>query len=395
MVSNPHKKFVLIAVAAMVAALAGVAGFNALIDPLGAYPGVHLEVFEHLRYLRHDRVAKAEMARRGDWEVIVLGSSRAKAGIPAAHPHLATNRTCNLSVDAIRFSELASIFDYARKQNPLKEVVLCLDFYMFSKGPVWLLDFPESRFNPAFDVFLYHCKRLLAEESVRGSWEVLKQRVKGFEPPMQSRLGYFEAKMDEGTVQREVFDRTLRLMGAGYSTQRVDDRHMEKLRGLLRVCRDENIRLNIAIVPVHALDVELLYAGDRWAEFEGWKRHLAQILAAEGVEGRFALWDFTGYAGPPAEAVPRAGDSLTRMDYYFENSHFTPRLGWQLMDALSGVPTNGFGVKITCVNIERHLAKILEDRAEYARSNPEEVEWVARIMAEVGQKAKPLQLGAK
>ncbi|HWQ93067.1 MAG TPA: hypothetical protein VN673_15440, partial [Clostridia bacterium] len=269
------------------------------------------------------------------------------------------------------------------------------DFYMFSKGPDFLLDFPESRFSPRFDPFLYHCKQLFSESALASTWEALRRKTSGFVPEAQSSYGFYNPRIPEGVSQRDLFDRTLRIMGAGYSLQSVDPALVEQLRTVVRTCRDHNIGLKIAILPVHALDLELLYADGRWAEFEAWKTSLARILAEEGVEERFPLWDFTGYAGPAAEPVPPAGDTNTRMRYYFENSHFTPLLGGQILDALCGSPTNQLGAKLTCGTVKEHLARILEDRVAFARTQPAEVEWIQQILSEVSKKRKPLQVGAR
>ena len=150
--------------------LAGLAGFNVLVDPAGAFPACHLKMFEPLRYLDSDRTAKAEMARRGDWQTIILGSSRSQIGFPARHPVLAHSHSCNLGLAAARFPEVVAAFDYAQQLNPLKQVILCLDLYMFCEGPRWIEDFAESRFNPDFDRFQYYCKQLMCPPT-RWMWK--------------------------------------------------------------------------------------------------------------------------------------------------------------------------------------------------------------------------------
>jgi len=383
----PCKRFVKYWLLATLAALAALAGFNVLVDPAGAYPGLHLPSFEPLRYLDHDRVHKAEMARRGDWRVIILGSSRSKAGLPAAHPFLATNRACNLSVDGAKFPELATMFDYALRHNPLQHVILCVDLHMFSQGPRWLLDFPESRFNPGFDRFAYYCKQLLGRDSTERAWETVRRRLEGYHPVAQESNGFYHHSLNPDTCQRELFDRVLHLMAAGYRRRTFDPSYMELFRQMVRACRDRHIDLQVAIVPVHALDLELFYASGRWPEFEQWKTGLADVLAEEGVEGKVGLWDFTGYAGPPAEPIPPAGDAASRMKFYFENSHFTPALGGLMLDAMAGGPgTNRFGFKLDHSNLKARLARIREDRANYARTNAAEIQWVQRIVREAGVK---------
>jgi hypothetical protein len=380
----PCKRFMKVWLFGTVASLAGIAAFNVLVDPRGAYPALHLRCFEPLRYLSYDRVDKAEMARRGGWETIILGSSRSRAGLPAVHPLLFTNQTCNLSLDAARFPELLMALDYARKHNPLRRVILCVDLYMFTRGERWLLDFPESRFNPDFERFPYHCKLLFGLASTSETWTAIRRKLEGYAPPPQSQRGFLNAGMSPGRMQRELFSNVLHQMGAGYSQQSLDPACLEFFRELVRTCRDQHLELQVAILPVHAVDIELLYSSGRWPEFERWKAGMVNVLAEEGVEDKFPLWDFTGYSGPTAEPVPPWGDVTTRMKYYYENSHFTPALGSLMLEAMYGSKgTNDFGVKLSRSNLTAHLAGILQDRAAYALTNANEIQWVERILSEV------------
>jgi hypothetical protein len=384
MISVPCKRFVKIWLLATLAALAGIAAFNVLVDPRGAYPALHLRSFEPFRYLSYDRVHKAEMARRGGWETIILGSSRSRAGLPAAHPLLLNNQTCNLSLDGARFEELVMAFNYARQHNPLKRVILCVDLYMFTSGDRWILDFPESRFNPGFERFPYHCKLLFGRVATSEAWTAFCRRLQGYAPPLQAQRGFLAAGMSPGRSHRDLFNKVLHQMGAVYRQQTLDPSRLELFRELVRICRDRHLDLQVAILPVHAMDIELLYASGRWPEFEKWKSGMVKVLAEEGVEDKVALWDFTGYSGPTAEPVPPAGDCTTRMKYYYENSHFTPELGGLMLDAMFSAPgTNQFGVKLSSTNLTAHLARILQDRASYVRTNAAEIQWVQRILSEV------------
>ena len=378
-----YRRFVKVWLLATVMALLAVALFNVLVDPAGAYPRWHLATFQPLRYLIHDRVHKAEMARQGDWEIIILGSSRAKAGFPATHPFLSTNRTCNLSLDGVKFPELVSVFQYARQHNRLKHVILCLDLYMFAPGARWAEDYLDSRFNPEFDPLKYYGKQLLGRAATGEAWDTVRQKLKHYLPPPQARHGFYQTSLGPGTSQRDLFGRVLRIMGSGYRRQTVDPSFMALFHDLVRTCRDQHIDLQVIIMPVHALDLELLYASGRWPEFEQWKSELVSMLAQEGVEGKFRLWDFTGYAGPPAEAIPAAGDVTSRMKYYFENSHCTPTVGGMMLDTIfGGASTNAFGLDLNRSNLQAHLAHILTDRTNYARTNATEIQWVQQILSQ-------------
>ena len=381
---EPCKLFVRVWLCATLCALAAVAAFNVLVDPRGAYPALHLRSFEALRYLGHSRVDKAEMARRGGWDTVILGSSRSRAGLPAAYPLLLTNQTCNLSLDGARFPELVTAFNYARKHNPVKRVILCMDLYMFTHGERWLLDFPESRFNPNLNRFAYQCRSLLGEVATSEAWTTWLRKLRHYVPPLQTQRGFLEAGMSPGRSHRALFNQVLRQLAPMYSQQTLDPADLELFRELVRTCRDQHLDLEIAILPVHALDLELLYSSGRWAEFEQWKTDMVKVLAEEGVEGKFPLWDFTGYSGPTAEPVPPWGDVTTRMKCYYENSHFTPVLGALMLDAMFGPPgTNHFGVRLDRANLADHLARTREDRAAYAHTNAPEIQWIQRILSEV------------
>jgi hypothetical protein len=362
-----------------VVALGIVAIFNLLVDPLGAYRPVSAQAFEPLRATLFTRTARGELARRGPWDAIVLGTSRPKAGLPARHPVFATNRVCNLAVDAARMSEAAAIVDYTRARQPLRRVVLFLDFAMFRASTFYKYDFADSRFNPELSLFEYHCKNLIGADATERSWKFTSKLLRGFTPPEGETNGFYVHSLRAKTAQRELFERVLRTHAYAYSAMRSAHEQMEELRRVLRSCRDHNIELTLALNPVHALDLELWRAGENWERFEQWKRDLMAVVAEEGVAQRFAVWDFSGYSEFTTEEVPPPGDATARMKFYFENSHYTPALGALMLDRMLATATNDFGVKISPANIEDHLQLIRNQRENYASTHADEVQWVQRI----------------
>jgi hypothetical protein len=369
--------------------LAVVAGFNLLVDPFRAYPRVHLNAFEPLRGSIFNRVARAELVRHGDWDMMIFGTSRPKAGMPAQHPSLASNHVCNLSVDAARMSEAAAMFDYARARNPLRRVVLCLDFALSRESLIDPSDFAESRFNPKLSLFDYHCKNLLGGNATDRSFEFLLDYVRQRFPPAGERNGFHVRALKPGASQRALFEKVARSLAYSYAAQRTSTNEMTAFRRMLAACREGNIEVTPAINPVHALDLELLRAGDNWERFEEWKREVVRIVAEEWPAGRVAVWDFTGYWPPTSEEVPPAGDTSTRMKYYFENSHYTPAMGGLMLDRMFGDATNEFGAKISGANIEAHLERIRQQRESYVREHADDVQWVQRIARQVLAARKP------
>jgi hypothetical protein len=359
-------------------ALAFIATFNMAIDPLGAYPSVHAKAFEPQRATHFSRTARGELARRGVWQIAVFGTSRPKAGMPLHHPAFATNRVCNLAVDATRMSETTAMLEYTARRNPLRHVLLCLDLAMFRASTFFTEDFAESRFNTNTSLFEYHCRGLIGANTIDQSCSAVLDVLRGQVPPEGERNGFHVRALKSGASHRALFEKTLRSLAYGYAAQTAASGEMQALRRAVEMCRERQIDLALAINPVHALDLELLAAGNKWKHFEQWKRDVTRIVAESG-SSHVALWDFTGYWPPTTEEVPPAGDTATRMKFYFENSHYTPAMGALMLDRIFLGNTNQFGAKISAETIDDHLRLIRAQREAYVRTHTAEVQWVQRI----------------
>jgi hypothetical protein len=373
------KRYCQITVLIALGVLAAIAAFNMLVDPYRVYPGAHLAAFDRLRDSMSNRRARAELVRQGGWEMMIFGTSRPKGGMPSVHPAFASNKVCNLSLDAARMSEAAAIFDYARKHNRVQHVILCLDFALSRQTQVDPSDFAESRFNEKLSLFNYHCKSLIGSDATDRSFKFVTSYVRKDFPPAGERDGFQVRALKPDASQHALFQKVLRSLAFSYSIVRSAPEEMEAFRRLLRTCRDHNVRLTMAINPVHALDLELMRAGGNWDGFENWKRDIVSMVAEEGMADRAALWDFSGYWSPTMEEVPPPGDTATRMKYYFENSHYTPAMGALMLDQMFGYGTMEFGARITASNIEAHLQHIRAQRAPYALSHAGEIRQVQEI----------------
>ena len=71
---------------ATLAGLVAVLLLNLLVDPLGGYSSFALPQLKAYRSEIVSRPAKAELAARGGFDTLVIGSSRMRAGIPTRHP---------------------------------------------------------------------------------------------------------------------------------------------------------------------------------------------------------------------------------------------------------------------------------------------------------------------
>jgi len=91
-----------------------------------------------------------------------------------------------------------------------------------------------------------------------------------------------------------------------------------------------------------------------------------------------------------ASRVPEKDDSLARMRWYWECSHYRKELGDLILDRIFDHRAEGrtvpedFGVLLTPANIEAHLARIREEQARYRTSHPEDVAEIEAIAQTAG-----------
>ena len=359
--------------------------FNAMIDPIGAFPALHFRSLEAYRPRADKRLAKAELACRPGWDIVLLGSSRVLSGLPADDPLFRSNRTVNLALPAAVLPELQAALRTVLENNgrPPRMVILGVDYHMLADGVDHLMEFPETRFNPDLKRLDYYAKRLLGLKATEDSIEVLKNLVRRRALMKQDQDGFMNHRVGDDFSHRRVFDLNMRAFAPGLrampgsSTNRLG-----VLRQIIRECRERNIEVKLVLMPSHALEFELLHACGKGESFEEFKRTLVRFLADENLEGKVPLLDATGYAGPLAEEIPSEETHGLVMKYFVENSHATPALGELVLNTLTGVDgTNQFGVFLTRTNIENHLRQQHLDREVYLRTHPVDGQWPHRIVA--------------
>ncbi len=363
------------------AALGIVCAGNVLVDPLGVFGGVSLPVFQSQRWGNFSRPARAEAARHGTWNTVILGTSRPKAGLAANHATFQGQKALNLAVDGARMAEVAAIFEYVSARQPIQRVLLFLDFAMFRSGRLYTFDFPESRFSADLSLFDYYCRHLFGGDEASRSWRMATKALRGYAPPPGQSNGFYAHTLRGVTEQRDLFERVIRTHVRMCASIRTDERNLEAFRRVVRECERKKIELILSINPVHALDLELWRAVGNWGNIERWKRDLVSIIAQEGATNA-PLWDFSGYSSRTTESVPVKGDARSRMQFYYENSHYTPVLGSIMLDQATGIAANDFGVRLTRENIDQEIAKTRLDRETYARIHAGEVAWVQRLVTE-------------
>ncbi len=366
------------------ACLALLAIFNLLIDPLGSYPAVALPWLQPSRGHFTGRAAKAEAVAHGNYDVILLGTSRVELGLPISHPAYGSERVYNLGLEGTSLPELAAALDLAIRHNNLKRVIFGVDFLLFSDRRAHRPDFDNSRFNPHLNIFEYHARNLFDWDATVRSWSLIDRLIHRRPPPAAER-GFVPRTIPRHMTQRAVFANRINeflVNPETYGAYNYSQERISQLREMIRLCRSHGVELTIFIPPVHALQLETARVAGLWPTFEKWKQEATKVVAEETKDRPLVLWDFTGFTDRVAETVPAAGDRATRMKWYIDSSHFTPALGDLVLDrifATADANAEEFGVPLVPANVEEQLARLRIDREAYAAAHPDEIEWIRQL----------------
>ena len=378
--------------------LLSIVGFNRLIDPFALYNGPIIEGLNANKpaFSSHLRLAKAAAIRHQKPSAIVLGTSRGEYGIDPEHPGWRPSSVYNLALSGANLYEAYRYLQHAQEIQPLQQVVLMLDFFMFNSNSLEKADFKEERLatdaegKPQSKRWDDHIAVLASLDAITDSIETIaRQHQQGGSIYLAN--GMRESTHNAFNIHKSGGHRKAFLSNEkGYFNDTYNNFSFDSYRRdswklyekLLNFAQQQKIELHIVISPSHARQFETMAAAGVWDSFELWKRQLVTLnesIATEQGKAPFALWDFSGYNHYTTEKVPPLGDTETQMQWYWESSHYKKELGDLVLDQIFNynhpdrMIDKDFGVQLTGKNIETHLQKIRKDRQHWRSLYPEDV----------------------
>jgi hypothetical protein len=125
-----------------------------------------------------------------------------------------------------------------------------------------------------------------------------------------------------------------------------------------------------------------------WPAYEDWKRELTRRVDAARETMDVELWDFTGFSPYADERVPRAGDTRTELQWYWEAGHFKKSLGDRLLLDVLSPRSDGerWGRRLTGQDIEEHLRQQRAARDEYEPTHREDLTELEALVAAVARR---------
>jgi hypothetical protein len=163
-------------------------------------------------------------------------------------------------------------------------------------------------------------------------------------------------------------------------------RALAELHDIVAATDAHGVRLTLVFNPVHARQNYLFEAAGLWPAYEQWK---ADMLAATGRAKGSVLWDFSAVSPCTAERLPPRGDTVTRMRWYRETSHFRPALGNKVLDRVGGLGPDtecpDFGEVLAIETLPHSLAEQRRRLADWVARHPQDVAEIDALARQYGR----------
>jgi hypothetical protein len=329
------------------------AAVHVVFDPYHVLGFVSEQSLGGLHRPNNTRQAKAELLHRGQFDTILVGSSRVHTGLPTDLPGY-SGHIFNLGVPQTNINTLRHILQFATEHPSTKHIVFCMEPEIFRKSSFIPEAFLQSRFNPERNLTEHYLENLFGAGGLEQSYRMF-ERARG---EFTDTTGVFHpiATPDPIALSKKSLNRAVQDI-QGYE---LEQEHFRSLEAVARTARERGIRITFVFSPIHATLLDAYDQQGLGAPFEEIKRQVVRIAHLDTPT--FRVLDFTGYSGAVAQPLP--GSEVTPVpSEYLEPSHFLPSMGKRVLEvALMQVPATDFGVDLTPANLEAHLKALRQER---------------------------------
>lgn len=396
MITKSIKNYCLLLAGIPVLVLVCVAVLNYLVDPYRLFTSDKSALYSNYPALHPNlRLHKAYQVNQQKPDTIILGTSKAIQGVPLNHAYFEDKAVYNLAAPLASMREIHHLLLHAQTNNPLKEVIFVVDFLSFNvlartDGPA--AGYVEARLKNAGSTSPYWPDFLAATVSadalkasvavLRPSENALHRVLNGLggreDDEIASRLNDGGHRSNSQKIERFFVDSVLLAAPhRRFATTNGQDDSLFWFERFIDEVQRLNIKTTLIVGPSHTRYWELLYQGGLWPQYEKWKASLVSInhrVAIAHSKDELPLWDFTLPNTITSELFPDAGDSETKMKYYYEAVHFNQHSGGLILDRIGGlasdnVPAN-FGVLLNEASLPRVTADIRLGLQQFREREP-------------------------
>ena len=308
--------------------VSGAVLLNWLIDPYGFYHPEKRHFFNERPAIgAHQNMTKAQVIRKTNPDIVIVGSSRSDYGIDPTHNYFSGKQTYNGSLRGVRMREQKNFIVHA-VHSGATHIVWGIDFFTFNAAIAERADFDEDRlynlnktnkpksdletllsfttFIDSIETILRHDEDTLMNGQNNGA-NLTTDPVRS-DKPSDIRMRYFT---------KLFFPEPYKL----FSLDTLDD-----YKSTLEFLSKNNVKTDIFIAPDHITLLSAIHQSGLMPAYQKWKFNINYLAEKYG----FRIYDFT-----TVSPITTAGISTDNI-YYWDMSHYKPSIGNMMLDHLVG-----------------------------------------------------------
>lgn len=420
-----ESRYLIVALAAAVASVLLIAGINVLVDPYLIFDQPRVLGFNALKPAVEAResMMKAYQASRANARTVLLGSSRTGIGLDPesnAWPK-ETRPVYNLGLVG---SSLPGNLDYFRRtfasrprDTTPRLVIAGLDFESYLYDPrstpsagaqpasvgeaqqiarLDALRSRDARMIPALPILRDYAAATASLEALGESFATLLANRVGDSPDLgpsgrlsDARLQGWTAALGTTSMFRQtncsMVKRLRRPKHVMIASPNEPIRGLEAVDELFEIARANQMEVVLFVQPSHAWRLELLEAMGYWADYERWKRAVAErVASAIAIGTNVSLFDFGGYESYALEEVPLADARSHTLRWFWDPVHYRSDLGDEMIKTMLGGNVDfARRVRVAPEAIDAQLSAIRDARTRYLRGSPFVREEAARLVRDL------------
>ncbi|MCF7674370.1 MAG: hypothetical protein K9N23_03740 [Akkermansiaceae bacterium] len=352
------------------------------------------------------RVGKAALANRGDWQVVMLGSSRIEIGLDPTHPVFGTRRTCNLAMSAAHLLETIPAGNYLLDRNPQIETLI-LGIEAGDLHNDWdsrkYARFYQSPFADDNHSIERSINQIIGGRSLVDSIATLQRYFDGTKP-IRSQLGQWLQPNHPANLRQYVesaFEMGFEICEDQWNLrpQILRQQKADLLEKFIILVRQAGIEMHIVVPPQHAL--KQLHPSLDQPETMCWENDLraladicikANAVVATGPPVK--LWSFMTFNDYTTIPMPEPGAKSQQMPGWFDLGHAQSKLGDRVLSTIfagrpgADVTSAPVGVSLLEGDWNVHRANWIAAHREYCLGNPRDVAWWRGLFSRFPNKLK-------
>jgi hypothetical protein len=350
------------------------------------------------------RVGKAALANRGDWETIIIGSSRMEIGFDPTNDAFGDATTVNLAMAAAGITETAPVAQYILNRNPGTKTLI----YGIDGGDLYS-DFDSRKFtrfhqSPFADNNISierGINQLIGGRSLVDSIGTIQRSISKKQPG-RTQLGRWLEPTNPTNIRRYIesnFNMGFEKSADKWSMreQQLRTHKSDLVFDVLGRARKSGIAVHVIIPAQHAL--KQMHPTEDEPEVMCWQADIKTLIDICSRVNEIPsdappvkLWSFLIFNKYTTESLPVPEDESQRLDYWFDLGHAKPDLVSAALPTILGQePGDQSTGEPLCVNLlegswDDHLRTWIAGHRAYCKAHREDVKWWRDLMSQQGIK---------